>query len=108
MPHSCSLRAVSQILAAKRGPTVCIVDCRTDDYAEWNAQSQTAGVNLRFVNSDGAALRLCRNEFVDLWVINIDLPGGGELCSMLHSQSPQVPVFLVAEGYSEDRERSAY
>ena len=79
--------------------TVCVVDPKPDDYPGWDSLAEAKGAKHQMAASAEEALRVARIATVDLWVVNVELPGlsGCELCSMLKSRIPHVPVYLVAE-----------
>ena len=104
--HTSRLRGRS----ATRTSTVCIVDPQSDDYDGWKSPAQTKPLQFQVVPTAEEALRFSRTQAVDLWVVNLELPGlsGLELCSMLKARDSRTPVYLVAEEYSPDAERAAW
>src|SRR6186997_2087337 len=86
-----------------RPQTICVVDPQVEEYQCWRKQTERTGLRLEVVTTAAEALRLARNCAVDRWVINTDLPdrSGGELCEMLRSRRPNVPIALVSNSYSE-------
>jgi DNA-binding response OmpR family regulator len=95
---------------ANRSPTVCVVDAKADDYRDWVASTTAGGCRLRIVATAEEALRIARQEDVDLWVVNVSLPGlsGAELCEILKAKSSRAAVYLVADQYSAAAERAAW
>jgi DNA-binding response OmpR family regulator len=93
-----------------RIPTVCVVDPQAEDYRGWDDLGDAQGVQLRIVASADEALRFSRTAAVDLWVVNVVLPGlsGTELCSMIRSRGGSAPVYLVADKYSSEAERAVW
>ena len=89
--------------------TICIVDPQPDDYQGWDSLAEANGVRVRMVASAEEALRVAHTAAVDLWVVNVELPGlsGCELCGMLRARSTPAPVYLVANEYSPAAERAA-
>ena len=110
MLSSAPLQTGQRRRPATRIPLICVVDLQLDDYQGWDELAAARGAQLRILGSAEEALKLARTTSIDLWVVNTELPGlsGGELCAMLHTQSPRIPVYLVANEYSEELERTAY
>lgn len=112
--HAMSSSSLHQAGQRQRRPnahvaSICVVDPQADDYRGWDAAALAGGIRLQIVPSAEAALRIANAEAVDLWVVNIQLPGlsGHELCGLLKSHST-ASVYLVADEYSVEAEREAF
>ena len=90
--------------------TICIVDPHSVGYQSWGEATDLQDVRVEIVPSAEAALRLAQTMAIDLWVIDVDLPGlsGIELCSMLKARSNRTLVCLVSEHFSAEDERAAW
>ena len=111
------MRDIGSCLATPRWPrpverltTLCVVDPESDDYQAWDALAEACGLRLKFIASADEALRLARSERVDLWVVNVELPGLSrcELCSMLRSRGVQSAIYIVADEYTPKVEGQAW
>lgn len=107
VPRDAKLRPVHTKMGQR---TICVVDPHPEDYPTWPATAELRGLQLKFVTSAEEALRVDRNQTVDLWVVNADLPGlsGFDLCGMLRRQSAHAPVLLVTAEYSVEAEQAAW
>ena len=95
---------------ATRLPLICVVDPQAGDYEGWGAMAEANGARFQIVASAAEALRFARINSVDLWVVNVELPGisGCELCEMLKARAPLAPVYLIADAYTVETERAAW
>ena len=109
MPSSATRQTGLRSRPITRIPTVCIVDPQADDYQGWDLLARANGLRLEILANADEALRFSRTVAVDLWVINTELPGlsGSELCSMLKSRSPAIPIYLVTNRHSPAIEQAA-
>jgi len=98
-----------KMIMRPQSSTICVVDAQPDDYDGITRSVLSEDSQLQFVRSGRAALRVSPKVDPDLWIINMDLPdmSGLDLYPMIRSRFPGVPIYLVADQHSIDKEISA-
>jgi DNA-binding response OmpR family regulator len=93
---------------AARRATVAVVDPHPADYAVLASASPT--LRWRWLATGRQALRLARQEAVQLWMFNstLDDMSGTELCAMIKTLRPESAVYIIADEYSAAEERAAW
>ena len=88
---------------------LCIVDPTPQDYLALADAAHQHHIQVKFIETARAALRIVPAERIDVWMIYVQLPeiSGFDLHDMLAERFPWALLVLVDEQHSDERERIA-